>query len=181
MRSAFLAVLALGLSSCIVQAPTSEGAQPAGAPRGAPAPPGEARLGANFGDKVELVNAILNPSRAVAGEPVRVTMNFRVLEAPDRDWYIFVHVEDVDGRVERFNVDHAPRAKPTSQWQKGEVVRDEFDVPLPAGMPVRGINLLVGFWDPRAPDQRLPLKNRDQVRNDGQNRVLLATVPVVQP
>ncbi len=181
MRSALLCLaLAAGLTSCIVQAPTSEGSQ-ASSPRPAPAPPGEVRVGANFGDQVELVNAILNPSRAVAGEAVRVVMNFRVLETPDRDWNLFVHVEDVDGRVERFNVDHAPRAKPTSQWQKGEVVRDEFDIPVPAGMPVRGLNVLMGFWDPRAPDQRLPLKNRDTVRNDGQNRVLLVTLPVTQP
>ena len=172
--------LAVGLTACIIQAPTSEGTQTS-APKAAPAPPGEVRPGANFGDQVELVNAILNPSRAVSGEPVHVVMNFRVLETPDRDWFLFVHVEDVDGRVERFNVDHAPRTKPTSQWQKGEVVRDEFDVPIPAGMPVRGVNVLVGFWDPKAPTERLALKNKDQVRNDGQNRVLLATVPVVQP
>jgi hypothetical protein len=178
MRPAPL-VLALCLTACIVEAPTQEGTRAATAPtRVAPAPPGEVRLGANFGDKAELVNAILNPSRAVAGEPVRVTMNFKVLDTFDRDWFLFVHVEDADGRMERFNVDHAPRQKPTSQWVKGEVVRDDFEVPVPAGVPLRGLNILVGFWDPKAPDQRLPLRNKEQVRNDGQNRVLLASIPV---
>jgi hypothetical protein len=180
MRTVLPLLAALGLTSCIIQAPTSEGTQVTGA-RAAPAPAAEVRVGANFGDQVELVNAILNPSRAVAGEGVHVILNFRTLEVPDRDWFIFVHVEDVDGRVERFNVDHAPRAKPTSTWQKGEVVRDDFDIPVPAGMQVRGINVLVGFWDPKAPDQRLPLKNKEAVRNDGFNRVLIAGIPVAQP
>jgi hypothetical protein len=178
MRTALLtSALCLSLTACIVQAPTSEGTQASG-PRAAPVGPAEVRLGANFGDKVELVNAILNPGRATVGESVHVTLNFRVLDTLDRDWFLFVHVEDVDGRIDRYNVDHAPRAKPTTQWAKGEVVRDDFDVPIPSGLSVRGLNLLVGFWDPRAPDNRLALKNRDQVRNDGLNRVLLATIPV---
>jgi hypothetical protein len=181
MRTVLLLLLALALPACIIQAPTAEGSQPTGpGPRAGPAPAAEVRVGANFGDKVELVSAILNPSRAVAGEPVHVILNFRVLDVPDRDWYLFVHIEDVDGRVERYNVDHPPRAKPTSQWVKGEVVRDEFDIPVPPGLQVRGINILLGFWDPKAPDQRLVLRNKESVRNDGFNRILLAGIPVAQ-
>jgi hypothetical protein len=146
----------------------------------APAPPAEVPSGANFADKVELVSALINPSRVALGESFRVALNFKVLAPIDRDYMIFVHVEDVDGRVDRLNVDHAPRLKPTSTWQPGEVVRDEFEVPVPPSMNVRGLNLVLGLWDPRS-DQRMSIKNKEAVRNDGRDRLFVATIPVVQP
>ena len=110
----------------------------------------------------------------------RAMANFKVLSKVDRDYMIFVHVEDVDGRVDRLNVDHAPRVKPTSQWVPGEIVQDVFDIPIPAGMPVRGLSLVLGFWDPRT-DTRLPIVNKDQVPNDGRERLFVAKFPVAQP
>ena len=114
-----LALSLLVLCACIVEAPTKEGTQGT-APRLPPAPPAEVKSGANFGDAFELTNVVLNPSRGVPGESVRVTANFKVNTKLDRDYIIFVHVEDVDGRVDRLNVDHAPRTKPTSLWVPGE-------------------------------------------------------------
>jgi hypothetical protein len=175
----WLVLLFLSLSACIVEAPTKEGTQGA-APRAPPAPPQEFRSGANFGDAIELSSVILSPSRGETGQPVRVMANFKVLAKVDRDYVIFVHVEDVDGRVDRLNVDHAPRAKPTSQWVPGEVVQDVFDIPIPMGMPVRGLSLVLGFWDPKS-DQRLPIVNKDQVPNDGRERLFVAKFPVAQP
>ncbi len=165
--------------SCIVEAPTKEGTQGA-APRLPPAPPQEFKSGANFGDVLELVSVVISPGRGETGQPVRVLANFRVKAKIDRDYMIFVHVEDVDGRVDRLNVDHAPRAKPTSLWVPGELVQDEFDIPIPAGMPVRGLSLVLGFWDPKA-DQRLPIVNKDQVPNDGRDRLFVAKFPVAPP
>lgn len=171
-----LAALGCALSSsCIIEAPTAEGVQPSRV--SAPAPPVEVRSGANFGDKVELVSAILNPPRAAAGDNVHVSLVLRVMDKIDRDYMIFVHVEDVEGRVDRLNVDHNPRAKPTSQWQPGELIRDDFDISIPPGMPVKGLNLILGFWDARM-DQRLAVKNASAVRTDGRDRVFVATIPV---
>lgn len=178
MRRALLASCVLLLTTaCIVEAPTKEGTQ-ATAPKLPPAPPAEVKSGANFGDAFELTSVILNPSRGQAGEPVRVTANFKVNKKLDRDYFIFVHVEDVDGRVDRLNVDHPPRTKPTSQWEPGEVVQDTFDIPIPPNMPVRGLSLVMGFWDPKA-DQRLTIVNKDQVPTDGRDRLFVAKFPVV--
>ena len=176
MRSS-LALVLLSLSACIVEAPTKEGTQGT-APKLPPAPPAEVKSGANFGDAFELTNVILNPSRGTPGEPVRVTANFKVNAKLDRDYIIFVHVEDVDGRVDRLNVDHPPRSKPTSQWVPGEIVQDTFDIPSPPQMPVRGLSLVLGFWDPKT-DQRLTIKNKDQVPTDGRDRLFVAKFPVV--
>lgn len=175
-----LGLLALILSSaCIVEAPTKEGTQTT-APRLPPAPPAEVKSGANFGNAFELTSVILNPSRGELGQPVRVTANYKVNTRLDRDYLIFVHVEDVDGRVDRLNVDHPPRAKPTSQWQPGEVVQDVFDIQIPASMNVRGLSLVMGFWDPKS-DQRLPIVNKDVVPTDGRERLFVAKFPVAGP
>ena len=180
MRSGLAVVVSsLCLSACIVEAPTKEGTQ-AQQRAQPPAPPAEVKSGANFGDSIELASVVLSPSRGVPGQPVRVLANFKVLKKPERDYAIFVHVEDVDGRVDRLNVDHPPRAKPTSQWQAGEVVQDVFDIMIPASMPVRGLSLVLGFWDPQT-DQRLPIVNKDVVATDGRDRLFVAKFPVEQP
>jgi hypothetical protein len=178
MKRAFLMLWAGLSAACIVPAPSSEKA-PERQKAAAPAAPIEVRNGAIFEDKVELVGATLSPGRVAPGEALRVTAFFRVIEEIPDDYMIFVHVEDVDGKVDRLNADHSPvqGTYPTSKWKKGETVKDEFTIYVPPGMPVRGLNLLIGFWDPKT-DQRMKLKNVDAVRHDNNNRILLAQVPV---
>ena len=175
-------VVALCAVSCIVPAPSEKAQEKQGPkPAAVAVPPLEVRNGANLDDKVEVVGASVSPGRATPGESVKVTTFYKVLDTIPADYMIFVHVEDVDGRMERLNADHAPvgGTYPTSQWKKGETVRDEFTVYVPPGIPARGINILMGLWDQKT-DTRLKLKNVDAVKNDGNNRILLVSVPVVQ-
>jgi hypothetical protein len=181
MRPFLAALVMLCAAACIVPAPTAEGT-PAAAPRRQPlppAPPFQVKNGANLGGKIEIVSATVAPGRVMPGEAVKISMELKVLEDLSLDYLVFVHVEDVEGRVDRLNADHPPLggARTTSTWKKGEVLRDEFQIYVPPTMPVRGLSVLVGFWDPKT-DQRLILANPDAVRNDGQNRILLAQVPV---
>ena len=179
MRRA-LVLLSVFAASCIVPAPSAEktGNAPQ-RPIAAAAPPAEVRNGANFDNKIEMVSALFNPGKAQVGESMKVTITFKVLEEIDIDYMIFVHVEDVDGRVDRINADHAPAGGtyPTSRWKKGDLVKDEFVIYVPPQMPVRGLTILTGFWDPKT-DGRMVVKNPDAVRHDGNNRVMLATIPV---
>lgn len=179
MRVLIVAIaVTVSTAGCIIQAPTSEGTQ---SPSRVlpPAPPIEVKVGANFADKAELTTAIISPSRGAPGETVKVLCNYKVNAAFDTDYTIFVHAEDVDGRVDRINVDHTPGrgTRPTSSWKAGEIIRDEFDIPIPPGYPVRGINVLLGFWDPRT-DARAKIVNAEQVRTDGHDRLLVANFPV---
>lgn len=162
-----------------MEAPTKEGTRGV-APRPAPAPALEVKVGANFGDAIELTQLRIEPGRGVPGESVRVMAQYKGLSQLERDYFIFVHVEDVDGRVDRINVDHPPRQKPTSQWQAGEVIQDVFDIPIPAQMQVRGLSLILGFWDPTS-DRRLPIVNKGTVADDGRDRLIVAKFPVLSP
>lgn len=142
-------------------------------------PPLQLKSGANLGDKIEITALLVSPGMATPGEAVKISAFYKVLEDLDTDYLVFVHVEDVDGKVDRINADHpaAGGTVPTSKWKKGETIRDDFQIYVPPAMTVRGLNLLMGFWDPKT-DQRLPLKNVDQIRHDGQNRILVGQIPV---
>jgi hypothetical protein len=175
-----LAFFALFTAACIVPAPSSEkssGAVPR--PVAPPAPPAQVRNGALFDGKIEMIGAELNPGKVQTGESLKVTVSYRVIEEVEADYMIFVHVEDIDGRVDRINADHAPAGGtyPTSRWKKGDVVKDEYVIYVPPTMPVRGLTILTGFWDPKN-DARMVVKNPEAVRHDGNNRVMLAQVPV---
>ena len=165
---------------CIVEAPGGASPSARRAATVAKVPPVSVKSGATFEGKVEVVGASLEPGRAVPGEPVRVTMFFRVLAPLSEDYLVFVHVEDAAGRGERMNVDHKPAGGlyPTSQWRVGETVKDEFTFTLPTGGATpASVNLLFGFWQPET-DTRLKLSNPQAVRSDGRDRVLLAQLPV---
>ncbi|WP_338864234.1 hypothetical protein [Myxococcus stipitatus] len=173
-------VLLLG-SACIVEAPGGTSPEQRRAATVTQIPPLSVRNGANLGRKVELVAATVQPGRLTPGERATVTVYFKVLDTLEEDYLIFVHVEDVGGRMERMNVDHKPAngLLPTSQWKPGETVKDEFSIYVPANESPKALNIWLGLWDPRT-DSRLALTNPDQVRNDGRNRILLAQVPVAQ-
>jgi hypothetical protein len=172
----FLVCLTTG---CIVESPGASGVV-ASAPRPAVVAPINVRVGANFGDAAELQSVVVNPGQGVTGESVHVAMSFKVNAKIDRDFLIFVHVEDIEGKADRLNVDHQPRAKPTSQWVVGEIIRDDFDIPIPPGMPVRGLVVAMGLWDPKS-DQRMPIVNKDALKTDGRDRLMLVSFPVVNP
>ncbi len=166
-------------SACIVPAPSTESAPERQKTVVANAPALQLPSGANLGDKIEITSLTIQPGVASPGEAVKVSAFYKVLADMDTDYLVFVHVEDVDGKVERLNADHpaAGGTVPTSKWKKGETIRDDFQVFVPPTMNVRGLNLLMGFWDPKT-DARLPLKNVDAIRHDGQNRILIGQIPV---
>jgi hypothetical protein len=173
-------LLLLG-SACIVEAPGGASPQERRAATVAQVPPLSLRNGANLGGKVELVGATVQPGRLTPGEQAKVTAYFKVLQPMEDDYLVFVHVEDVEGRMDRMNVDHKPAGGlyATSQWKPGETVKDEFTIYVPAGSPPKALNIWLGLWEPRT-DSRLRLTNPEAVRNDGRDRILLGQVPVAR-
>jgi hypothetical protein len=180
MRVAFLAAFALlGESACIVEAPGGDKSPPRTQAVVPQVPPLSTTIGANLDGKVELAASSIVPGRISPGEQAKVTFYFKVLEELDKDYMVFVHVEDAEGRSVRLNLDHRPAGGtyPTTQWRKSETVKDEFFLTLPAGISSKRLNLWAGLWEPQA-DVRLTLRNPDSVRNDGNNRVLVAQLPI---
>jgi len=190
-------LLAAGLSACIIDAPTGQSGQQRSTPdrprMSTPnLGPATARVGAVLArvtadtaqqpeDKVQLESATFQPPQLIPGDQMKIVLTFKVLDTIPEDYIVFVHVEDVDGKVERINVDHRPVGGnyPTTQWKKGETVRDEFGFSVPQNLQIRGVNVFAGLWDPTA-DRRMKLRNPTQVRNDGADRILLGAIPMAQ-
>jgi hypothetical protein len=139
------------------------------------------RVGAIFGESVELVGIDYRPALPKPGDKVEVTYYWRVLDEADVDYKVFVHVDDRGGRSNRINADHWPAGGkyPTGVWRRGEVILDRWSFRVPGYYEGEALNLWTGFYQP-GKDERWPVTNRTQVQHDGQNRVLAATIKMAR-
>jgi hypothetical protein len=143
-------------------------------------PPAAKRVGAIFGDAVQLLGVDWSPQRPRPGDSVDVSFYYRVLDDVDEDYKVFVHVDDHGGRSDRINGDHWPAdgRYPTGAWRRGEVIRDRWSFKVPSYYSGSALDMWTGFYQP-GKDDRWPLTNRNEVQHDGQNRVLALTISVM--
>jgi hypothetical protein len=93
-------------------------------------PPLDRRPGLRFGDAlISLAGYEVTPARTA--DEISVTLAWRALRAPDRDYTVFVHVIGEDGAI--FSQIDAQPARPTGRWIEGEVVTDSYRLPIPPG------------------------------------------------
>jgi hypothetical protein len=85
------------------------------------------RVDANFADQIELIGYDAN----VAGDQLLLVLYWRARVAPEQDYTVFVHALDAVGNIIA-QVDRQPQPYPTSLWDAGEQVRDEYTLTLPA-------------------------------------------------
>ncbi len=116
-------------------------------------------LTARFGDPswTTLIGYDLSQSPFHAGETVHLTLYWRAEQAAPRDYSLFVHLYDAQGRL-KAQQDSQPENgnAPTSWWQPGDLLDDPHDLTLPAGLPAGTYHLAVGMYEP-ASGGRLPL------------------------
>jgi hypothetical protein len=187
LRIALVALTALATAACI-ERPASPREKRDGYDRSGmgdvilnSAPGMARRVGAVYGESVELLGVDVSPSPAHAGDSVQVSFYYRANEEPDEDWKIFVHIDDHGGHGDRINGDHWPANERyrTNLWRRGEVIKDTWSFRLPSYYQGEGYDLWTGFYQP-GKDDRWPLSNKSAVQNDGQTRVLAGFVPVAR-
>lgn len=130
-------------------------------------------LAATFGDQVELLGYDLDHPAVQVGSSLHLTLYWRALRAPDQGYTVFTHLLDGHNRVVGQH-DGQPRdgAYPTSLWAPGEVVQDDYDVPLNEPGDGGPFQIEVGLYDASS-GRRLPVSRHG--RPDG-DRVLLARI-----
>jgi hypothetical protein len=131
-------------------------------------PAGAEKIDAVFDSKVKLVGWTVEPPTVKPGESTTVSLYFQAQQVMDRDWQIFIHGDGPQGGSHRIHADHYPieGLYPTTEWQPGEIVRDTFNIDVPADYPFDYFYLWTGLY---IGEQRLDLSNNPP--NDGQNRV----------
>lgn len=103
---------------------------------------------ANFDQRIALLGYTL-PTRSVKpGESVTLSLYWQARAEMDRDYTVFVHMLDADGNIVAQS-DHQPQAGnyPTSIWDAGERVRDEFALNLPNDLANGKYQIKIGWYD----------------------------------
>ncbi|MCL4858820.1 MAG: DUF2029 domain-containing protein [Caldilineaceae bacterium] len=130
-----------------------------------------APLVARFAEGIELV-AVTAPPRAA--DPLQVTLFWRATAPIPRDYTVFVHVVDATGAMAgQWDQQPAAGESPTTGWQPGALVVDEYQIPLNARGTVAPYRLLAGLYD--APTgERLAVAETARPVSDG--RLEIATL-----
>lgn len=103
--------------------------------------------------EVELLGFDVPVTTVLPEEVFEVTLYWRAINPPSRNYQVYVHLRGEDGRLwgqsDRLN----PGGFPTTRWQVGKYVRDEHDVRVFAGTPTGNYEVHVGLWN-REGDER---------------------------
>ena len=123
--------------------------------------PVEATLVEAAGGRIALAGYDLSAERVRPGGSFELTLFWRGVQPVGRDYTVFTHVLDGDGRV-RAQADRPPLAgaRPTSRWEPGEMVRDRFVLTLDPSSPPGPYTIEVGLYDPATGD-RVPVRDRN--------------------
>jgi hypothetical protein len=112
---------------------------------------------AHLGEGIELLAAELLAVAAAAGESVTLSVTWHVTAAPGRDLTTFVHLGE-SGQPPLAQGDSSPLDGfyPTRYWAAGEVIADNYTLPLPAALPPGRYPVWIGLYDAESL-VRLPL------------------------
>ena len=79
----------------------------------------------DFGGQIKLLAKTIDPSRVHVGDSITLTLYWQAARVPDKDYTVFVHVLDAQGR-QVAGADSMPQANryPTSYWDANEIVPD---------------------------------------------------------
>ncbi|MCX7838989.1 MAG: hypothetical protein N2559_05985 [Anaerolineae bacterium] len=125
------------------------------APRAARVYEPRVRVNANFAEQIELIGYDAH----VADDTLELVLYWRALRALSTDYTVFIHALDAQGNIVA-QVDRQPQSGnyPTSIWDTGEQVRDEYRLPVTTSMR----RVIVGLYDATT-GQRLSVATSDSI------------------
>lgn len=113
-----------------------------------------------FGDRIALVGLSV-PQQAQSGGTFQVRLYWRALGPISEDYAVFVHVVDAQGKLLAQKDDQPQHgAYPTSFWDAGETVADEYMIEIPRDAPAGDYGVQIGFYRP-SDNTRLPVNGAD--------------------
>ncbi|HRQ37224.1 MAG TPA: glycosyltransferase family 39 protein [Chloroflexota bacterium] len=147
-----------------------------------PYDPPKTQTAVAFNDGLKLVGYELSPTAVSPGETVWVTLAWEVTQPVERNWSIFVHLNDpvLERPIAQRDMFHGQGLRPTSLLQSGEriITRHALTVPDTAVAPI-DLELTVGLYDyatcPAC--ERLPVADAGELPENA-NAVMLASVPL---
>lgn len=133
----------------------------------------------NLGGEVALVGYEMERGRISPGGTVHLTLYWQALTKMDRGYTVFTHLIDGEGGIWAQRDDQPLKGDyPTSLWDGGEIVKDDYELVVEADLPAGGYQVEVGMYSLETME-RLPLLGEEgEVVGD---RILLGEVYVGSP
>jgi hypothetical protein len=107
------------------------------------------------------------------GETLNLTLVWRAAKGPTADhWKVFTHLLDGGSMVvAQRDAEPADNLRPTTSWQRGEQVQDDYGIAIPSDLPAGSYTLEIGMY---AGDKR-------SVFNGRSDHLVLGQVNVISP
>jgi 4-amino-4-deoxy-L-arabinose transferase-like glycosyltransferase len=104
-------------------------------------------VAANLDSRALLIGYGLGAQEIEAGGTIRLTLYWQALAEIDRRYTVFVHLLDADNRiVAQMDSEPLGGTHPTTEWQLGEIVRDNYGLLIAPGTPPGEYLLEVGMY-----------------------------------
>ena len=138
-------------------------------------------MSVDLGGTVRFLGYDLPPTDVPVGGTLHLLLYWQALAPMDVSYTVFVHLLDSEGQI-RGQQDNVPLggSYPTTRWLPGEVLVDEYTIPIAADAPPGEYTVAVGMYT--LPDgQRLPAFDAEGHRLPADSILLPTPIEVVAP
>jgi mannosyltransferase len=113
-----------------------------------PADAATQNLGATLDNGIVLEGYRLASRSLKPGETLALTLVWRADQAPTADrWKVFTHILDAGSKVvAQRDAEPADNLRPTTTWQPGERIDDNYGIVVPADLPAGSYTLEIGMY-----------------------------------
>ena len=135
----------------------------------------------SFGDSIRLRGYTLLTQKAVSGDTLQLTLFWEATKPIDTRYKVFTHI--VDGRgniVGQRDSDPGGGGRLTTGWQPGELIPDNYGMPISPGTPPGDHVLRVGIYNPED-GVRLPISRGEELVGDALDLVTVPIGPATAP
>jgi uncharacterized membrane protein len=103
---------------------------------------------ATLGDQVRFLGYDVSPPPYKRGKTLHLTLYWQAMTRMEKSYTVFVHLLNKDG-IMGGQWDSVPGSSllPTTNWLEGEVIADEYEVPIKAGAPPGEYTIEIGMYE----------------------------------
>ncbi|MHB0857527.1 MAG: glycosyltransferase family 39 protein [Anaerolineae bacterium] len=124
----------------------------------APATEIEYPLDVVLGERVRLRGYTLLTPEARSGDILQLTLFWEAIAFLPERYKVFTHLVDAQGTiVGQRDAEPGGGTRLTTNWEPGELIADNYGIPIPADVPMGALQLRVGMYS-LATGQRLPVE-----------------------
>lgn len=116
------------------------------------APEASYKQDANFNNLIALAGYNLSAPQVKAGDMLTITLNWKALAKPDKDYTVFVHLLDKNSQpVAQKDSQPLNGARKTTTWVEGEYLADAYPLALKPDTPPGDYQIEIGWYDAADP------------------------------